>query len=116
MCHLKNPLPSQLTEESNMEKQIIFADGLMWKDPHEKAPAWVKGDISINVSKFKSFLDDNIGHISEKGWMKIVMKESKSGSIYFELDTWKPTQPSTDTFTSPSEDYPDGIDMNNLKF
>jgi hypothetical protein len=67
----------------------IFAP-LTWQDPHEKAPLFVKGNISINVKKFAEFIKENEQYISEKGWMKIVMKESKSQTIYFELDTYKP--------------------------
>lgn len=73
-----------------MENNKIFADGLMWKDAHEKAPPFVKGTILVEASKFKAFMEANVQYISPKGWLTIDMKESKKGGIYFELNTWKP--------------------------
>ncbi len=73
-----------------MENQeIIFADGMSFKIRHEKAPETVRGTIYFNVSKFTQFLQDNK---DEKGWVNTkMMKSKKDGSIYFILDTWKPT-------------------------
>lgn len=67
----------------------IFAP-ISWYDPNQNAPSFIKGSQWIKPAEFKQFMEDNIEHITEKGWLKITMKESKTGKIYFELDTWKP--------------------------
>lgn len=85
----------------------IFADGLMWQDPKENAPSFVKGNILVNSEKFNAFMVQNMAHATTKGWLNIVMKESKNGVIYFELNTWKPpVQESSkdDGMTSPGVD------------
>lgn len=83
-----------ITLKSNMAynntqqgEKPIFADGMTFKEPHERAPAFVKGSISIKVDKFVAFLN---AHANEKGWVTLDMKESKSLVTYFQLNTWKP--------------------------
>lgn len=96
----------------------IFADGLIWQDPHEKAPDFVKGNLVINAEKFTDFMKNQTEYISAKGWLKIVMKESKNGTIYFELDTYKPAQKETaphTTMTSPGVDG-EVIDTSEIPF
>lgn len=71
-----------------MEKETpIFADGLMFKEPREGAPSFVKGSLSVKVDKFIAFLKE---HQNEKGWVTLDMKESKNLTTYFQLNTWKP--------------------------
>lgn len=66
----------------------IFADGLMFNKPHENAPEFVKGGISVKVEEFKAFLDK---HKDTDGWVRLDLKKGKeSGKLYFELNTWKP--------------------------
>jgi len=64
----------------------IFIDGFSLNEKHlEKAP-WVKAQIGIKLDKFIAFAQQ---HVDERGWLNITIKESKSGSWYAELDTWK---------------------------
>ena len=74
-------------EEEKKEKEKVFADGIMFKVPHEKAPEFVKGKLSIKVEEFIPFLEDNA---SDTGWVNLDIKESKGGKMYLEVDTWKP--------------------------
>lgn len=81
--------------ENNQEK--IFVDGMTFRNPHEKAPDFIKGNISLHAPTLTNFM--NL-HKNEKGWLTVVLKESKGGKMYFELDTWKPkTQDKVDTST-----------------
>ncbi len=66
---------------------IIFCDGLIVKR-RENAPEFVVSNLSINVDKFKVFLDE---HRSE-GWVNIDIKISRGGKMYASLDQWRPTQ------------------------
>lgn len=67
----------------------IFADGIMFTRPAEGVPTWIKGKVSINVSKFNDFLKSQIPNVSAKGWLNLDLKESKSGVLYFQVNTWK---------------------------
>lgn len=93
-----------------MEQEKHFADGMMWQDPHEKAPNFIKGKICINVKKFTAWLETKKEFVSEKGWLNIQLKESRNGTMYFELDTYKPT-PKADTGEVPTEQLPNFNEM-----
>jgi len=70
--------------------EIQFADGMNFKNRHEKAPESVRGSVYFDVKKFKQFLDSNV---DEKGYVNVkMMKSMTKGTIYFILDTWKPTK------------------------
>lgn len=97
----------------------IFADGMMWQDPNEKAPDFIKGEILFQTEKFVDFIKANMEYTTPKGWMKVVMKEAKgSGKIYFELDTWKPTQKETpiNSMTSVQPDGSEPLDTEEIPF
>ena len=86
-----------------MENTKNFADGLRFSLPSEKAPEWVKGQISVNVAKFLPWAEANQ---DERGWLNIDIKLSKNNSLYCELNTWKKDKtgqkrtPKTDEFGS----------------
>lgn len=66
----------------------IFVDGLMFRDPKENAPAFIKGRLSANVKKLCEFLQKH----DNNGWVNFDLKQSTKGTMYFQLDTWKPKQ------------------------
>jgi hypothetical protein len=69
-----------------MSEEKIFTDGLIFKLPHENAPTYVKGKLSIKTGEFKKFLDKH----NKDGWVNIDLKVSTAGKAYAELDTWQP--------------------------
>jgi hypothetical protein len=54
-----------------------------------RAPDFIKGNLSFKVADFVAFLEN---HQNGAGYVNVVIKDSKSGKTYFELDTWEPTQ------------------------
>ena len=64
----------------------IFVDGLMAKKPNDKAPDWVKCNISIKRVDLISWLSTQ-----NEEWINVQVCESKGGKWYAEVDTWKPT-------------------------
>jgi len=69
-----------------MEKRDkIFVDGLLFNRPHEKAPDFVKGELSIKVEALTRWLAE---HGEGKEWLNADLKISKQGKLYFELDTY----------------------------
>lgn len=66
------------------KKERKFAQGMILKSPHEKAPDFVKLNIAINVDEFVEFLKFN----RYKGWVNLDVKLSQKGTYYAELNDW----------------------------
>ena len=77
----------------------IFADGLYFEKPNEKAPEFIKGKISIKVDEFIPFLEK---HKNGGGYVNLDLKKAKSGKLYVALNDYKkgtvkgPTKPMTE--------------------
>ena len=81
----------------------IFAKGLYYNLPHQNAPDFVKGGISINVSEFMAFLQAN----EKDGKVKLSLKVGKSGKGYAEVDTY--VSPNAGQPYTPNNSIPDVI-------
>lgn len=69
------------------EETTTFLNGFIFKRPHEKAPAFVKGSMSIKVDEAISFLKA----YEKDGWVNADLLASKDNSkLYFKLNTFKP--------------------------
>lgn len=68
---------------------INYAEGFWYNEPSERAPDFIKANISIVPDKFAAWLQQQPR--DEKGYVKLTVKESKGGKIYAALDTWKPS-------------------------
>lgn len=66
----------------------IFAKGLYF-DKKEKAPSYVVGALSIKVSEFIQFLNENQNNA---GYCNIDLKQAKNGKYYAELNQWQPVK------------------------
>ena len=69
------------------KEEIEFVDGLMVKAPHEKAPSFVKAQISIKVPALREWLAKKA---DGDEWINIDVKESKGGKWYAAVSTYKP--------------------------
>ena len=98
-----------MTQQNKTEK--IFADGLRFELPSEKAPEFIKGRLSFKAPEFIKFLE---AHQSNAGWVNVTLKVGQSGKAYAELDTWKPTPKVEETKKKhePLIDPMTGIDCN----
>ena len=63
----------------------IFANGIIYKEPSDKAPDFIVGGLSVKKSEFIPFLNLQSGD-----WVNLQIKLSKAGKPYIELDTWRP--------------------------
>lgn len=63
-----------------------FIKGIIFKAPHENAPDFVKGKMSIKKSELIEFLQADR---SGSDWLNYDLKVSKDGKWYFQLDTYK---------------------------
>ena len=75
-----------------MPKDAIFPKGLVIKNPHEKAPDFVRAKLHI-------IKDELIPWLNEL---------SQNGKLYIQVDTWKPT-PSGNTSSDSGEKGADGL-------
>lgn len=89
-----------------MPQDKIFAEGLSWFDPHQKAPDFVKGVISVNREKFIAWLERQ--EVNDRGYLKLDVKESQGGKYYVELNTYKPNGSRDRTPPEPAKEAPDG--------
>ena len=71
-----------------MADKVEFVEGLMVRPPHEKAPDFVKAQISIKVEDLGKWLREKFKAGEE--WVKIDVKEAKSGKWYAAVSTFKP--------------------------
>jgi len=89
-----------------------FPDGMFVNKPHERAPDFVKGSISIKATEFCQMLkrmSDN-GELS-KGYVNIDIKESRNGKWYAAINDYKPQEkaPEPQTQTAPPADLNDDL-------
>lgn len=73
------------------KKEKIFTDGLIFKKPRQGAPDFVKGAISVKVPEFIAWLTK----YNNNGWVNIDLKQSKTGTLYCELNNFKRDAPTT---------------------
>lgn len=91
-CEVEYFIEQLLNNKQNMTEQneTVFGEGFIFKRPHENAPAFVKGSMSVKVSEAIAFLQKH----QEKDWVNLDLLASKDNSkLYFKLNTWKPEQP-----------------------
>ena len=64
-----------------------FVNGLIVKKPNEKAPDFIKANISIKREDLIEWLNSQQGD-----WVNVDIKESQGGKWYAEVNDWKPKQ------------------------
>ena len=65
---------------------INFPKGFIFKKPHENAPDFVKGKVSIKMDEFIEWARAN----HKNGWVNIDLKESREGKYYAAKDDFEP--------------------------
>jgi hypothetical protein len=71
-----------------MADDIEFINGMIIKEPHERAPDFVKANISFKVEEMVECLQ----RLNKAGWVNAVVKVSKGGKWYVQQDTWEPSK------------------------
>lgn len=70
-----------------MENDNQFLNGFIFKRPHENAPQFVKGHMSVKVDEAIKYLQENK---KSDGWLNADLLVSKDGTkLYFKLNTWE---------------------------
>jgi hypothetical protein len=86
-----------------MPKDAIFPKGLVIKNPHEKAPDFVRAKLHIIKDELIPWLNEQ-----EDDWINCDVKLSQNGRLYIQVDTWRPT-PSGNTSSDSGEKGADGL-------
>lgn len=73
-----------------MSDDIKFADGLYFNEPHQNAPDFVLGRLSIKPKEFVDWLRANHKETNEQGYINLKINKSRQGKVYVALDDWKP--------------------------
>lgn len=72
---------------SEQKSEVIFGKGFIFKRPHDNAPDFVKGSMSVKVSEAIEFLKQ----YQDNDWVNLDLLASKDNTkLYFKLNTFKP--------------------------
>jgi hypothetical protein len=78
------------------QTEKVFVAGMYLDRVHPNAPEFIITNQTIHVEKFIQWLQENKHLASDKGYLRLVGKESQTkddkglNKRYFEVDTWKP--------------------------
>lgn len=61
--------------------------GILFKEPHQNAPDFIIGKLSIKNDEFIQYLNS----VRDGEWTNLEVKLSRDGKPYIELDDWKPS-------------------------
>jgi len=69
-----------------MAEDKVFVEGVIFKKPHENAPDFVKGSLSLKMKDLIEFAKTH----HKDGWLNIDLLESRGGKYYAALNTFEP--------------------------
>lgn len=95
-----------------MENTTTFVGGLFLNKVSDNAPSFIITNQSIHMETLFKWLQANKGLADEKGYIRIVGKESKEGKRYFQVDTWKPKAEAQESVTI----FPEGKGIDIVEF
>ena len=81
-----------------MANEKIKPEGIFAFPKKTNSPEFVLGTAVIDIEKFQDWIENHQGYLTEyqgKSQLKLQILRSKEGSVYFQVDTWKPK---TDSF------------------
>lgn len=70
-----------------------YCKGLYFNHPHEKAPNFVIGRLSIKRDDFRQWLNQQ--QFNEKGYLNLDILNGKDGKPYIAVNEYKKQQPTT---------------------
>lgn len=76
-----------------------FVNGLIVKAPHERAPDFVKANISIKVADLKAWLAGR-----NEDWVNLDVKVSREGKWYASVSQFKKDEKQVGTIGSKADD------------
>lgn len=91
-----------------------FIDGLSVWEPSKNAPDFIICNLTVNVEKLTTFLQENK---NEQGGVRISVKKGKSGKYYAQLDTYQKSSLTTQqrpAFNNSVDTVAGGVDVDTI--
>ena len=88
---------------------IEFPKGMFFEAPHENAPDFIRGKISINAAKAIPWIQANV---NEGGYVNLDVKVSKGGKTYLAKNTFAPNQGRSNQSIPPKQPAMSEDDLN----
>lgn len=83
---------------------VVFAEGISAFKPHERAPEFVKANITVEAKKFQDWLQTHPELRDAEGRVRLSVLQSKEkGTYYIAVDTYKPEPKSEETVISEAD-------------
>ena len=92
-----------------MDNTNVFVQGMIIKAPHQNAPDFVKGSISMKKADLIQWLNQQEGD-----WVNADIKVSKGGKWYVAKNTWKPEK--KEIPASDGQEYPKSQNTDEIPF
>jgi len=82
------------------KKETVFANGMFFNTPSDKAPDWVVGSVSFSQIQFLEWLQQQ--KPNAKGYVRTqVLLSPKTGKPYCSLDTYEPKESTASEASAP---------------
>ena len=73
------------------QNEKVFPKGLYYNKPHENAPDFVLGKLSVQLAWFSEWLEANQKLANDKGYLNFgILMSKNSGKPYVVVDTYEP--------------------------
>lgn len=103
---------------NNNQPAKKYPKGIFINKPFDNAPSFVKADISIHKDCLsEAYIQEYKEFINDKDYLKIQALEGDKG-YYGALNNYKPKpkQEDPNATSTPTADYPEGINVNDIPF
>ena len=91
---------------SNTDTDLV--NGFFAKEPHQNAPDFVKGKLSIKLADFAQYLRALKAAEPDVEWLNLDLKVSKGGKLYVSRDKWEPDSTKAHHDPKPDLSQPNG--------
>ena len=87
----KQPEKTEKKNETN-ERETIFVEGFHIFKPNEKAPDFILAEVILTPEVLIKWMEGNVDLLEKSKYgeqFRLTLKESKSGTYYFAVNTYK---------------------------
>ena len=103
---------------NNDQNKKKYPKGIFINKPFDNAPDFVKANLSIHRDNLsEAYIQEYGEFINDKGYLKLQVL-SGDKDYYAVIDTYKPKpkQEDPNATSTPTADYPEGINVNDIPF
>ena len=86
--------PAKTAAKADTKEEMVFAQGITIFKPREGSPDYVKGTVIVSLENLIEWCENNdqylTTHSTYGSQLKLEIKESQGGMLYFQVNTYKP--------------------------